>query len=87
MAPSVLMVELRKTGGDTLEFHKACESSYVFFFCLFFFGLVINYDDIPLWFICSSTKSSHQGCKTLCGIQKKRSEELRYHMKENVLMM
>ncbi|XP_052732643.1 CBL-interacting serine/threonine-protein kinase 9 isoform X2 [Vigna angularis] len=28
VAPSVHMVELRKTGGDTLEFHKACESSY-----------------------------------------------------------
>lgn len=24
MAPSLHMVELRKTGGDTLEFHKAC---------------------------------------------------------------
>lgn len=27
VAPSVHMVELRKTGGDTLEFHKACENS------------------------------------------------------------
>ncbi|WVZ17337.1 hypothetical protein V8G54_010319 [Vigna mungo] len=25
VAPSLHMVELRKTGGDTLEFHKACE--------------------------------------------------------------
>ena len=25
MAPSLHMVELRKTGGDTLEFHKASE--------------------------------------------------------------
>lgn len=26
MAPSLHIVELRKTGGDTLEFHKACQS-------------------------------------------------------------
>lgn len=25
VAPSLHMVELRKTGGDTLEFHKACD--------------------------------------------------------------
>jgi hypothetical protein len=31
VAPSLHMVELRKTGGDTLEFHKACEF-LVFFF-------------------------------------------------------
>jgi hypothetical protein len=24
VAPSLHMVELRKTGGDTLEFHKVC---------------------------------------------------------------
>ncbi|KAF7843881.1 CBL-interacting serine/threonine-protein kinase 9 isoform X1 [Senna tora] len=28
VAPSLHMVELRKTGGDTLEFHKACSAIY-----------------------------------------------------------
>ncbi|KAH7519429.1 hypothetical protein FEM48_Zijuj08G0035100 [Ziziphus jujuba var. spinosa] len=28
VAPSLHLVELRKTGGDTLEFHKACPSFY-----------------------------------------------------------
>lgn len=27
VAPSLHMVELRKTGGDTLEFHKVCEGA------------------------------------------------------------
>ncbi|CAJ1976027.1 unnamed protein product [Sphenostylis stenocarpa] len=75
VAPSVHMVELRKTGGDTLEFHKACQSSYSL--------LLIQKDNsylfeiFPLWFVCSSTKFSHQGCKTLCGILKGKNEELR----------
>lgn len=30
VAPSVHMVELRKTGGDTLEFHKACRHTLIF---------------------------------------------------------
>lgn len=30
MAPSLHMVELRKTGGDTLEFHKVSYHSVVF---------------------------------------------------------
>lgn len=33
VAPSLHMVELRKTGGDTLEFHKACiHPSHLSFF-------------------------------------------------------
>lgn len=37
VAPSLHMVELRKTGGDTLEFHKACHHFSLF---LFLFSLV-----------------------------------------------
>ena len=41
VAPSLHMVELRKTGGDTLEYHKACvpflseNSTMADFSCLF----------------------------------------------------
>ncbi|KAH6835595.1 CBL-interacting protein kinase 9 [Perilla frutescens var. hirtella] len=37
VAPSLHMVELRKTGGDTLEFHKAC--THTFFYKNFSSGL------------------------------------------------
>ena len=32
VAPSLHMVELRKTGGDTLEFHKARHLTIIHFF-------------------------------------------------------
>lgn len=74
VAPSLHMVELRKTGGDTLEFNKVCEnysdSQFITFLAVWHcsFSVLVMLVGMKLnffhWFKCSFTKYFHQDWKT-----------------------
>lgn len=66
VAPSLHMVELRKTGGDTLEFHNVRSKKEAFL--KYAFSQLFKITNMISWdFACSSTRISHQSWKISCG--------------------
>lgn len=68
VAPSLHMVELRKTGGDTLEFHKVCEGAS-FSLCISYMWMWNDWgaNNYGLIIECSSTKTSLRDLRMLFG--------------------